>query len=437
MKSRSARQFLLRSGIALIVFGIAAWIGGGLSVDGVAGSQSDNGIGKKTSSSSVVDRLPADKQAIHPHSHGHRSEPPEARARRVAAVKEQVKRLWMVHSEYGLNWELDDETHRLLATLDAEDLKAFLHEVPPMGGLPSHTFLRLEIVKAWAVKDGPGAVAGCSVGHRIDHLVRARALGAWGGVAPDAALAWLRQEDLPGDLEQYRGPMRSNLFRDLAKSHFALVEKELPLLGANDRSSLLPTLVSAAAEQNLPVDGLLAMAREFTPEGKMSEAEKWLFMDLAAKDPEAALGRIQSAEHLGEEERRELDGIVLSRQAGSSPATAFDAWLERNPGIDSIPEAAGNTVANAMQSRREEMIGWIGSLPEGQLRDQFHERGIRSLAGMRRFEDAVRLSSGISDSATRATALIVLRDFWKNADPAAAGKWLESLPAADRQLLGD
>ncbi|WP_367871140.1 hypothetical protein [Luteolibacter sp. Populi] len=432
---------LLRGGIAIAVFVLAGWIGYGTAprVADSPRSTTASGIspGDPPLARSSESKTPRPDSTFSARSSKRSDESPEARARRITAVKQRIKDLWTQAPELSLNWELQAETHRLLAGLEAEELGTFFTELPPMGNGTAHLLLRLEVVKEWAAKDGPAAIAGCAVGNRIDSLCRANAIGAWGEVDPAGALAFLRREDLPPAIAEHRRVMRWRLLDDIGKSDLALAERELPYLKEDERKSMLATLVTKAAGQDEIRERLLAMARESTPEGKASQAEEFLLRDIAEKDPQAALDRIGTAENLDPEERKRLDFTVLSGQANHAPVAAFEDWLARNPGQDSLPEGAWNTLASAMNDHGPEMIAWFERMPAGGLRDQFQERGARSLAKNQLFDDAIRLTGSIADPALRTSSLRSLRDFWNNADPAAAAKWVESLPGTDRSLLGE
>lgn len=435
---KSKHGTMIRAGIALGVFAFAGWMGYALTPDQTfAGGESSAGAmdskspavqsgnaGSSSSSSVGTTSIPG--------------ESPEARARRVAAVKQQLKDLWRSSPSYTMNWDLDRETHRLLATLEPEELGDFFKEIPPSGTLPAHAFLRLEVLKAWAVKDGPAAIEGCVVGSRIDFFSRAQAIGAWGEADPEAALAWLRREDLPESVAKDRTMMRVNLMMDLARSDFDRAVKELSGIGdSEERSSLLTSLIREAAGQGRDASELLAMARESVPEGKLSRAEEELITSTAYKDPEAALAKLAATENIDDAERGRLDLLVLDAQSSKMPGKAFDDWLARNPGLDAVPEAAWSTFSLSIRRDADGIGKWLKEMPAGSFRDEFYERGIRGFATIRRFDEAVTLSSGISDPAIRADALRALDTVWKNVDAAAAEKWRQSLPASERQAFGD
>lgn len=435
-------RLILRSGIAAVVFCIAGWLG--YQANSIAVGKANDYAGNVNSMSAASGSagpkgtdLRGPRRGLHHQRGSSAKESSEARALRVAALKQKIKGLWMAAPENSINWELQNETHRLLAGLEPDELSAFFLELPP-SGLSSYLFLRFEVAKAWALKDGPGAVMGCGVGHRIDFLCRIRAMGAWGAKDPNGALAWLRSAEMPAEPNGLRRSLRTNLLEDLAESNLGLVMEELGRLDPEERQALVPDLAAVASKGNPEqLQKLLEMAREATPEGKMSDAEERLLRQTARTDPEAALRQIEASSQLDAPERKRLDLAVLDAQAERAPVAALEQWLARNPGMEAIPEDARRAVASALNEEEKEFSAWLEGMPAGNLRDDFYELSIRALAERRRFDEALRFSGGISDPAIRADSLRALHSFWKTADPSGAAKWLQTLPTAERDLLGN
>ncbi|WP_035601755.1 hypothetical protein [Haloferula sp. BvORR071] len=354
----------------------------------------------------------------------------------MKTLKQRLKNLWLSTPENAINFELHNETHRLLAGLEASELSDFFGELPPPGGLPAHVFFRLEVLKAWARKDGPAAVLNCASGLNSDTYCRARAIGAWCDADPDAALAWLHSADLPSEPNLGR-ILRANLLGTLARTDLARVIDELPRLDQRERLSIARDLVVMASDQKEQLEKLLAVARESTPQGKMSAAEENLLLKTTKADPQAALDQLDSATHLDASERKRLDISVLDAHAYEAPVPAFAQWLERNPGMDSFPQEAHSTLSLALANHTEAMSAWLEHMPTGQLRDSFYEHGVCAFAESGRFEEALRFSSSIADPVMRDDSLRAMHAFWKTIDAAGAREWIQSLPSTDRALFED
>lgn len=428
---------MLRAGVALGVFALAGWMGYAFTPERGAGSGAgsmkvDDDASSGRLSPTVSLSMTGEKTA------GAASkESPEVRARRVAELKQKVKDMWRSSPSYGANWDLDRETHRLLATLEPEELDVFYKELPATGGgLPAHVFLRLEVLKAWAVKDGPGAIQGCVNGGSMDTYSRARAIGAWGEADPEGALAWLRREDLPESVAKDRRMLRANLMINLARSNYDRATEELQAVGADERESIIAILIREGTGKGRDVEGLLESSREYAEVGKVSRAEDEFISAFARTEPEAALQKIAALEGIDEAERDRLDLQVLHVQASRRPE-AFDEWLARNPGTQVIPDGAWSAFSNSIGNDADAVRSWLDRMPEGGFRDEFHERGVRGFASIQRFDDAVRFSGRISDPVIRADTLRALNTVWKNADAPAAERWRQSLPATDREALGE
>ncbi|QJE94309.1 hypothetical protein [Luteolibacter luteus] len=433
METSSKRITILRSGIALGVFALSGWLGYAF-VPEAAGVSGERPMKAGAGDSPGMSR--AKRGFLSAKEGSPADESPEARARRVAEVKQKLKDLWRASPSSGLNWDLDQETHRMLATLAPEELEAFFKELPNTGtGLPAHFMLRLEVLKAWAVKDGPAAIERCVSGGRMDFFCRSLAIGAWGEADAEAALAWLKRDDLPESVVKHRQMMLSNLVSNLSRSDFDRAAKELSMLSEGDRDSMISRLVSEGFEQGAVIDGLLEMARRGVPEGKVSEADEEILSTEARRDPEAAVARLAALENIDAGERARLDLVILNSE--TDKGKAFQDWLARNPDLESIPEAAWSTLSIAITSDAGKVAEWLGKMPEGGFRDEFYERAIRGFASLRNFDDAVHFSSRISDPAIRADALRALDAVWKSTDAGAAGEWRKSLPKADREALGE
>jgi len=434
---RSKSKLLLRSGIALAVFTTAWWLGARSPAPSEASGSAHSANAALQSPDSSTEREQAGRGSSTRKRTSSTSESPEARAKRISGLKQKIKALWATTPENAINWELDRVTHQMLAEMEADELSAFFLELPTAGGLPSLIMLRFQVLNAWAVKDGPAAVMNCSVGHPRDAYNRARAMNAWAAADPEGALAWLRSDALSPEQAEMRKILRSNVLYDLAESDFARVTRELPLLDPKEREDILSTMVLITTNKKGEIDELLKIARESTPEGQASTAEVKLLERLARLDPQAALEKIETATNLDAAERKRLDLTVLDAQAAKAPVAAFEAWFQRNPDMEEIPTDARRTLNSALSQHAGETTEWLESMPASQLRDDLYEQSVRAFAEGRRYDEALRFSQGISDQAVRADSLRALHTFWKTADAAAAGKWVQSLPAADRALFGD
>ncbi|WP_265593997.1 hypothetical protein [Haloferula sp. BvORR071] len=295
------------------------------------------------------------------------SPPKGDRAEHLMRVRKRLLHLWRTSPEPFADWELKRETSRLLETLSAAELEAWFKE-RDYGIVYADGLLKRELLRAWARKDGPGAVIGSSTGSRLgDNCIPA--FIAWGEKDHEAALLWLRDVVLPPPLENEKSSIRVNFLLQLVKADLARVEQELPFMDASERNSTLRALALNAPNDPEAQNRLRELAAQSAEPSDALRIESDLLTRMAQTDPAAARARVDAME-LEPARRAVVECGILEGAARDHPETAFPEWLSRHPVDQAIPEEFWPTLNQSFTFQRKEMTAWMDSLEAGPLRDQ-------------------------------------------------------------------
>lgn len=367
-------------------------------------------------------------------------EPPDAagtqsasdRATRLATLKQRLIQQWRSSPEPLKDLELQDETHRQLATLSARELADFYHSLDSQ--FMPDLRLRQTVLKEWALKDGPAAVTQSESAPGTPYNAIS-AFDTWGYRDPHKALAWLRETDLPPMLKDQVQTIRLNFLLDLAQSDFAQVSEELTHLDAKERLSILRTLGGAIENRPDLQERIRELAKNDADPASALSLERALISQQAKSDPDAALKHIAEL-NLSAADKADLEAGLVGASY-DNPEKSFGDWMARNPDIQAVPESLLPMMDARYALHPEEMTHWMDSLSPGPLRDSFYERGTRLVASRGQFDKAATYADGISDPPKRLAAMRTLRTMWTGADPEKSKAWIQALPDADRKALGE
>ncbi|WP_367873944.1 hypothetical protein [Luteolibacter sp. Populi] len=348
----------------------------------------------------------------------------------VKELKDRLQYLWRSSPDPFRDWEVKRETRQLLAKLTTAELEAWFRSSEEAVTSAEH-FLRSEILKSWAQRDGPAAVTRCSTGKDDPSI---SAFISWAEVDREAALHWLRDVELPPHVGSRKSSLRVNFLLRLVRYDFDRVTQELPFMDAAERASTLNALALNAPDDPAARERLRKLTAESPDEAESIRMESSLLTRLAQTDPAAARARVDAMD-LTPERRAQLEFGILYGAANNHPAEAYAEWVAHHPAEQPLPETFWPLLDQSLSFRTEPMIAWMDSLEAGSVRDAIYERGTRLVAAKQNFTKAAEYATGIADPARRGPALEVLKVMWSEGDPDGARQWLEGLGEADRKAL--
>lgn len=410
----------LRAGIALAVIGIAALAGYGIGR-----------ISRPASPASLLEAS-APKDSLPALSSATGDDTPattkDDRAKQIARIKARVLELGGTRP-VQYDFETEREIAALLDQLSAAELGDFFRETTESS---RNTADRLRILEAWALKDGPAAVEGTFI--RADEwLLTTRAYQAWGSKDPDAALQWLREGDLSDYARQLKSVMRRNFLYGLMATDLGKALEQLPDMDQEEKKSFLTTVAAFTADD----EAKLAQVEDYTAgadEETRGAIQTGMVASMSAQDFRKGFEFIDALDAPAEQ-KAGLEMSVLQSIPKEKLAESMDAWVERNPGGQDIPQQMWEMLGSRLIFYREEMRAWLEDMEPGPVRDAFYQQSIRHFVSGGERDKALRYISLIEAPDQRASALQTMRTMWMESNAGEAKAWVESLPESDRQSL--
>ena len=412
-----------RVGIALAVIGTAMLAGYGIgrtsretapasALQWSAGQSTEAGLSASDS------RMSAARQ----------SASKDERAKQLARIKARVLELGSKNRAQA-DWETEREMAALLEQLSAAELGDFFREVSsPL----KETGLRLRILEAWALKDGPSAIESTSA--RLDDwLLAAQAYRAWGAKDPDAALKWLREGELSPYAKQQKFVLRMNFLYDLAEADLEKALNEVPDMDQTEKKRFLERIAALGAEDEARMARLMEFAANADADTR-NAIEDGMVLSVGAKDFAKGFESIDGLE-ASAERKADLEMSVVRAVPKEKLAESMDAWAARHADGGHIPERMWEMLGERLIFYREEMRAWLEDMEPGPVRDAFYQQSVRHFVSGGERDKALRYINLIEDPGQRATALQTMHRMWSENDPVAARTWAEGLPDEDRQAL--
>jgi len=395
-------------------------------------------------------------------------------------VKARVMGRWEASPSVSVDFELRDETLRMLEKAPDADLEAWRMELRLVEedaidhdkNVP--LMLREMILKVLARRgggefirslaatteeDGKGDVADAmehwmerdpvAVMDWLDGEVpeviaddvddyREDAVRYWTKRDPAAALDWLGGEVpkvIAGDLADYReDALMSLMMKDPAE-----FERRLSQVDAEVREMVLDDYawMNGTAEGR---DGLLARAA-----GSPHEEAMALWSGLIRRegddDPARAYATLRELD-VSEEDRAELDERLMYSllHVGRFSSEKIDgigvmrAWAARNPG-DEVSKRTLESFGRWSESDPDQAAAWVGELPDGGRYDAFAKTLMKER--IEKHEATAGMIARIGDGDIRAAMQRQLKESWVESDADAAAEWERGLPEEDRERLGE
>jgi hypothetical protein len=399
-------------------------------------------------------------------------------------VKERVRKRWDTSPAVTVDFELREETRRLMEEMAVADLEAWLRELRPIAQVDDDkdiplqlremiltvlaprgggTFVRAlaehpvedgemdvgEAMSYWIKKD-PAAALGWLDGdvppvvkEEID-IYREDAIEKLAVKDPLAALAWLAG-DVPQEMKEDLDGCLERALVHLAGKDPAEFEKPLAVAAPKMRESVLESYAYRQATTDERTGILERAAR--SPHGEAMALWGGLLRAEGSEDPERAYATLAKLE-ISTTDRAILDerlvpGLMRGGYSFGDGSTGEDngsevmqGWVVRNPSalvheeiLDSFEKWSRRDAARA--------VAWVAGQPSGPQYDAFARSLIETRVGSQELDHstAAGMASLIGDSAARGDAQQLLKNSWQAHDAAAADQWEKTLSGEDQERL--
>ncbi|QJE94392.1 hypothetical protein [Luteolibacter luteus] len=352
----------------------------------------------------------------------------EERARQLTRIKTRVRELCLTGTVMQ-DWEAERELAGLLAQLSATELSDFFKEVShPYQGVE----IRMRVLNAWAIKDGPAAIEATAA--RLDDVHLAfDAYLAWGNKDPDAALKWLREGDLSAYAKQQKSMLRMNFLFVLADRDLEKSLNEVPDMDALEKKLFLQRVTASAAMDETKIIRLQEFAAS-ADEGTRNAVEDGTVLTMGSKDPAKGFDYIDGLE-ASRARKTDLELTLLRAVPNERVAESMDAWAARHPDGKDIPDRMWQELGTKLIFYRDGMRAWMDGMEPGPMRDAFYQHSVRHLVSRGDRERALHYIGQIEDPEQRVTAIRTMHRMWSESNPGEAKTWEESLSESDRKLL--
>ncbi len=348
-------------------------------------------------------------------------------------AKESAERLlaaWQRSPDPHFDFELAGDLERILGGLSAEEIAAVYRLIEAMPGALWN--LRQDIVMAWALKDGPSALAALK-DTSLDRHISIGVFRNWMLERPKEALTWLRDGEVPPALSDQKEILLLNSLNSFVKSDPEFAFGELSGMERKQAVNHLATWVdqfsSDEALRGRAWDQLEALA---TPE-ELAAIRRRMLLGMARKDPATASTQLEAME-IPEVERSDLETRILI-EGTKLPAAGFDQWMTDHPEAIRAPVAIQERLSEWLAHKPDEAKQWLDELPAGALRDGIFGHSARHLFGLNQRDEAAALAAKIEDPEIRSRTLLKLDRLWSDTDPSAAAAWRGSLSDEDLHAL--
>jgi hypothetical protein len=355
-------------------------------------------------------------------------------------MKQRVVKRWEASPSVMLDFELRDETMRLLEKIPAADLDAWMREL--RSDEVGHEMdvplqLREMVLEVLARRLGGSLIQSLAanptveVEEDMDH-----ALDHWMEGDPAAALDWLSGE-LPEVIAEDSEWHRKEAFEFLAGKDPAEFERRLSMADEEMRKWVLEDY--ASRKGSVEGRGEVLARAEGSPHGEAMALWSGLLSREGTEDPVRAYETLKGL-NLSPEDRAKLDeGLVYHLLYPTLYVTekvdggaVMDSWMERNPG-DAVPKGIVDSFGRWGRNDAKGAIAWIEEQPAGPRHDLFAKVLIEQR--IEEYDTVVGMIARIGDADLRSEMQQRLKKSWQADDAAAAAEWERGLPEEDGERL--
>jgi hypothetical protein len=359
-------------------------------------------------------------------------------------AKARVLQRWEASPAVLVDFDLREETLRLLEKTPVADLEVWMRELRPLvqtdydKDIPA--LLREMIAKVLIERCGGEFVRSLDRNPLEDGDYDLEDLmNHWTRHDPIAVLEWLDEGNLPEEIEQDIESYMEDALVDLSGKDPEEFERRLSAMDSDTRESVLDDYAYRRASAEYRAELLERAAR--SPHGEALALYRGLTRREAANDLTRAIATLQEIGISAADRATMDDGLVSGFMDDSDglvedTSRAMQGWVERNPergAPGELLEAFGNWT----QSHPEKAGDWVAKQPSGLQYDAFARQWIEERAHSRDRDlaQAIGIAARISDPDIRAEANRLMKEAWQPYDAATAAEWERNLPAGDRERL--
>lgn len=348
-------------------------------------------------------------------------------------VKARVRKRWEASPAVTVDFELREETRRLLEKTPVADLEAWLRELRSDYQVDDDKDITLQLRRMILMVLAPRG-AGLLIRSLAEHPTEEgegdvdEAMSYWTKQDPAAVLAWL-DGDVPQLIKEELDDRRESALVELAGKDPAEFEKRLAGVEPEMRESVLDYYACrrATAEDR---SGILERAAR-SPHGEAMALWQGLLRGEGSEDPERAYATLAELK-ISAANRAALDEALVWSLLGGYYTSKEDrsgvmqGWVERNPSL-LVSEDVLRSFKNWCDNDPERAVTWVAGQPSGPQRDAF--------AQLLNLPETAKIYSLIGDPLARAVLMGKLKKSWQAIDAAAAAEWEKTLPVEDQEQL--
>jgi hypothetical protein len=358
-------------------------------------------------------------------------------------AKLRLMKRWEASPAVWLDFELREETHRLLERVSNEDLEVWLRELQSDDDAKdSDRDIPLQmhdmVLQVLAPRAGASLVRSLA-----EHPVEGyeddldQAIDLWTKHDPSGVLALL-DGNIPDSIKEGIDEYRDNALVELAGKDSIEFEARLAKLDQETRESVLNWYAwNGASNQRAAI---LARAAR-SPRSEAMALWKGLITGEGDDDLQLAEATLKELE-ISDAERAELDDKLVSSllhghlSGKEELAAVMQGWIERNSDRV-VSRGILDSYDNWSQHQPDQVMAWMSRLPSGPHFEEFARILVGKWTELQEEDHPVvaGIAARISDPAIRLAAQKKLKESWRAKDAAAATEWEAGLPDEDQERL--
>lgn len=361
-------------------------------------------------------------------------------------VKTRVLDRWRASPSVVVDFDLHEETLRLLENTPVADLDGWMRELRPISDtdwdkdIPD--LMREMIMKVLVKRCGSDFVRSLA-DHPLDDASfdLSDVMDYWLKHDPKTVLEWLESGNPPKEVADDFERYQEDAIQELPKKHPEEFERRIALMDAHSREIVLEWHSYRMGDTENRA-GLLERAAK-SPHGEAIALYDGLLRREAESNPRRAVATLQGLV-VSEDDRGTLDDRLVSgamtdlRLDASSEdrSPVLQGWVERNPNRR-VPTKLLEEFGTWSQNDPERALAWVAKQASGFQYDAMAKQlfGNYAQTSEKNLTEWVDIASRIGDSDIRAEANRILKKEWETQNPKNIADWEKKRSAEDRERL--
>lgn len=361
-------------------------------------------------------------------------------------AKARVIKRWEASPSVVLDFDLNEQTLRLLEKAPVAELEVWMRELRPMDhadwneNIPS--LLRQMIIKVLVERSGVEFIRSLArnpvedEGFDLDEIMH-----YWTEHDPLAVLEWLDGGNLPEAIAEDVDYHKEVALEKLSGKDPVEFERRLAAVDAEARESILETYAYRRGTSEHRA-GLLERAAG-SPHGEAMALYQGLLRRESKHDLRQAIATLQDL-GVSTEDRATLDVRLVSGLMNDSrfdglvedKSPVLQSWIERNP-ERRVPSVILEEFNDWSMIDSERAVAWLAKLNSGFQHDDLAKRLVyeRTRSEDVDLTELLGIAARIGDFNIRAEANRRIKKAWKPDDAAIVAEWEKNLPEKDRERL--